>query len=95
MLALKFKDFELGDYRKMAFCPLLVHGIFASDGDMWQRSRPLLGPNFVRYQIADIDVYETHVFRIINHIQRDGSTIDLQDLFSDGNCPSITPLTYI
>lgn len=81
VLATKFEDFELGDYRKMAVRPLLGHGIFASDGDMWQRSRGLLLPHFVRDQVKDINVYETHVARLIENIPQDGSTVDLQDLF--------------
>jgi cytochrome P450 len=81
VLALKFKDFELGSYRNNAFKPLLGQGIFASDGQIWEHSRALVRPNFVRNQITDIDIYETHVAKVIKLIPRDGSTVDLQDLF--------------
>lgn len=80
ILAVKFKDFDLGDCKK-AFQPLLGQGIFASDGSVWEHSRALLRPNFVRNQIADIAIYEKHVAQLIKHIPRDGSTVDLQDLF--------------
>lgn len=81
ILATKFKDFELGDNRKKSFEPLLGQGIFASDGPIWEHSRALVRPNFVRNQVADIEVYERHVSKVIANIPHDGSTIDLQDLF--------------
>ncbi|KAG2019378.1 hypothetical protein GB937_005292 [Aspergillus fischeri] len=81
VLALKFKDFELGEYRNRAVRPLLGYGIFSTDGSVWEHSRALLRPNFTRNQIADISVYETHVAHLIKQIPRDGSTVDLQDLF--------------
>ena len=81
ILALKFKDFELGEYRNRAVRPLLGYGIFSTDGSLWEHSRALLRPNFTRNQITDINVYETHVAALMKRIPRDGSTVDLQDLF--------------
>lgn len=81
VLALKFKDFELGVYRNRAMRPLLGYGIFSTDGTMWEHSRALLRPNFTRNQITDINVYETHVGALLRQIPRDGSTVDMQDLF--------------
>lgn len=81
VLALKFKDFELGEYRNRAMRPLLGFGIFCTDGSRWEHSRALLRPNFTRNQITDINVYETHVRALIKQIPRDGSTVDMQDLF--------------
>lgn len=81
ILALKFKDFELGSIRSNSMRPLLGYGIFCTDGMQWEHSRALLRPNFARNQITDIEIYETHVSKLIQHIPRDGSTVDLQDLF--------------
>lgn len=81
ILALKFKDFELGSIRSDSMRPLLGYGIFCSDGMQWEHSRALLRPNFARNQITDIEIYETHVAKLIQHIPCDGSTVDLQDLF--------------
>lgn len=81
VLALKFKDFELGEYRNRAMRPLLGHGIFSTDGSKWEHSRALLRPNFTRNQITDINVYETHVGALLKRIPRHGETVDLQDLF--------------
>lgn len=81
MLATKFNDWSLPDGRKRAFIPLLGQGIFTSDGPAWQHSRDLLRPNFSRTQVRDLDKFETHIQHLLVAIPRDGSTIDLQDLF--------------
>ncbi|EAW21197.1 cytochrome P450 [Aspergillus fischeri NRRL 181] len=94
VLALKFKDFELGEYRNRAVRPLLGYGIFSTDGSVWEHSRALLRPNFTRNQIADISVYETHVAHLIKQIPRDGSTVDLQDLFFRMTLDSATEFLF-
>ena len=81
LLALNFKDWSLGPRRKSAFVPLLGHGIFTTDGAAWQHSRELLRPNFARNQVGDLATFEIHVRQMIEAIPRDGSTVDLQDLF--------------
>jgi cytochrome P450 len=80
MLSLKFKDFGLGE-EKTAFVPLLGYGIFTTDGGAWQHSREMLRPNFTRSQVGDLETFERHVSRLIQTIPRDGSTIDLSELF--------------
>ena len=80
VLSLKFKDYSLGN-RQAAFTPLLGHGIFNADGERWTNSRHLLRPNFARDQVADIDAFERHFKLMLKHIPRDGSTVDLQELF--------------
>lgn len=81
MMATNFKDFNLADTRKASFTPLLGRGIFTSDGPAWHQSRELLRPNFVRAQVADLDMFEVHVGHFMDAIPRDRSTVDLQDLF--------------
>ena len=81
MLATQFKDFELPAIRKGAFAPIFGHGIFTTDGLEWETSRSLLRPNFNRAQVADLDMLENHVSKVIARIPRDGSTVDLQTLF--------------
>lgn len=94
VLALKFKDFDLGDNRNYAFRPLLGQGIFCSDGPIWEHSRALVRPNFTRNQVADINVYEAHVSNLLKLIPRTRSTVDLQDLFFR-MVPTHNPPTYI
>lgn len=81
ILAVKFKQFDLGETRRRTFHPLLGDGIFAADGPQWEHSRTLLRPSFTRTQIAATDLHERHIQRLISRIPRDGSTVDLQELF--------------
>jgi cytochrome P450 len=80
ILSLKFKDYSLGVRRK-AFSPLLGQGIFNADGHTWATSRHLLRPNFAREQLADLDMLERHFKLMLKHIPKDGTTVDLQELF--------------
>lgn len=81
IMATKFKDWNLPDRRKTAFQPLLGHGIFTTDGAAWHNSRELLRPNFVRSQVGDLATFEAHVSQLVKAIPKDGSTVNLQDLF--------------
>jgi cytochrome P450 len=80
ILSLKFKDYGLGA-RDVAFGPLLGQGIFTMDGDFWAHSRAMIRPNFTRDQVADLESFERHIQDLWKLIPRDGSTVDLQELF--------------
>ncbi|KAJ5894612.1 hypothetical protein N7495_006303 [Penicillium taxi] len=82
MLALKFNDFEVGKVRIDAGIPLVGFGIFSLNGKQWEHSRALLRPNFVRAQVTNTRVYETHFNELLENIPRDKSTVDLQILFN-------------
>ncbi|KAL8900648.1 MAG: hypothetical protein Q9207_005594 [Kuettlingeria erythrocarpa] len=81
MLATNFKDWNLPDRRKATFVPFFGKGIFTSDGAAWQHSRDLLRPSFARSQVSDLGALEKHVDHLVQSIPRDGSTVDLQELF--------------
>ncbi|KAK8141368.1 hypothetical protein G3M48_000177, partial [Beauveria asiatica] len=88
ILATSFKDFSLGENRLGNFKPLLGEGIFASDGKKWEHSRAMLRPQFVRSQVSDISLEETHVQNLMTVLDRhlDKTTgwsgaVDLQPLF--------------
>jgi len=81
ILALDFKKWRLSNVRTTSFWPLLGEGIFTTNGHKWQTSRNLLRPNFVRNQVADMGTFEKHVTNLIAAIPRDGSTVDLAELF--------------
>ena len=81
MQAVDFKKWGLPGRRKFAFRPLLGLGIFTTDGDDWHRSREMLRPQFARSQIADLPTFEKHVTHVISAIPKDGSTVNLSDLF--------------
>ena len=94
VMATKFKDFSLPTRRKTAFIPLLGAGIFTSDGHAWQNSRELIRPNFVRSQVGDLETFEIHVAHLIKAIPKDGSTVDLQDLFFQLTIDSATEFLF-
>jgi len=57
------------------------HGIFTTDGKEWEESRALLRPSFSRSLVGDLKTFESHISKMIARIPRDGSTVDLQELF--------------
>ncbi|CCU82588.1 cytochrome P450 [Blumeria hordei DH14] len=89
MLAVQFKDFDLGAMRRGNFWPLLGNGIFTQDGPGWEHSRAMMRPQFARDQISDLDMEECHVQNMMRALElcmaKDGSgnieDIDLQILF--------------
>lgn len=81
VLSTSFADFAIGAPRQNAFSPILRNSILVADGTQWQHSRAFLRPSFARSQVADLSILEVHVDSLIKAIPRDGSTIDLADLF--------------
>ena len=94
MLALNFKDWELGDRRTDGMVPFLGRGIFTTDGAAWQHSREMLRPNFTRSQVGDLTTFEIHVDQLIKQIPRNGSTVDLQELFFQLTMDSATEFLF-
>ncbi|KIX10328.1 uncharacterized protein Z518_01410 [Rhinocladiella mackenziei CBS 650.93] len=94
ILSTKFGDYSLGERRKEVFIPIFGHGIFSTDGASWERSRAMVRPNFTRQQVADLDMFEAHVSHLIDSVPRDGSTVDLQDLFFGLTMDSATEFLF-
>ncbi|KAA8650123.1 hypothetical protein EYZ11_010904 [Aspergillus tanneri] len=80
LLATQFNDFGLGT-RHREFYPLLGDGIFTLDGAGWSHARGLLRPQFTRDQVADLELMDGHISRMIELIPKDGSCFDIQRLF--------------
>ncbi|GIK02054.1 hypothetical protein Aspvir_006097 [Aspergillus viridinutans] len=93
VLSLRFKDYGLGQ-RFKAFGPLLGYGIFTTDGEHWAQSRAMIRPNFVRDQVADLAIFEAQMADLIELIPKDGSTVDLQDLFFSYTIDSATEFLF-
>jgi cytochrome P450 len=81
VLSTAFQDFVVGAPRRNAFSPILANSILISDGKQWEHSRAFLRPSFARSQVGDLSTLEAHVQNLITAIPRDGSTVDLADLF--------------
>ncbi|KAF1814782.1 putative cytochrome P450 alkane hydroxylase [Eremomyces bilateralis CBS 781.70] len=75
----QFGDFELNRLHTLG--PLFGIGIFTTDGPAWKHSRAMIKPNFDRKQVANLDMFERHIQELFHCIPRDGSTVDLQELF--------------
>ena len=85
ILATNFEDYSLG-FRLAALGPLLGKGIFTSDSKDWETSRALIRPNLVKAHVSDLSLFEKHIEQLLAHIPKDGSTVDLQDLFFRLSC---------
>ncbi|PVI06909.1 cytochrome P450 52A12 [Periconia macrospinosa] len=85
VLATKFKDFGLGEFRFKSFYPMLGSGIFTTDGEQWAHARAMLRPQFARDQVSDLDLEEKHIQHLLRHVpvNSDGWTdiINIQPLF--------------
>jgi cytochrome P450 len=93
LLSTRFKDFGIGN-RQISFGPLLGQGIFTMDGAFWSHSRAMIRPNFARDQVADLGAFEKHIQSLWKLIPRDGSTLDLQELFFRFTIDSATEFLF-
>lgn len=59
----------------------LGKGIFTTDGAAWAHSRALLKPNFTRFQVSNMALFERHFQELLAVIPRDGTTINLGPRF--------------
>ena len=80
ILSTRFPDFELSRSRISAFRPYTSDGIFSSNGR--SHARAIVRPSLSKVHVANLDIYERHFQNLAALIPRDGSTVDLQDLFS-------------
>lgn len=81
------KDWGVEPIRLPAQDPFCGRGFITTDGPAWEHSRALLKPSFNRANIADLSTLENCLKITIGCIPRDGSSVDLQSLFSNLVCP--------
>jgi cytochrome P450 len=93
ILSQSFDSWGVGNSRQVVV-PLLGEGIFSADGSRWRHSRDLLRPIFVRSQLNDLSMLESHVEHLIQAIPRDASTVDLQKLFPRFTLDVVTELLF-
>ena len=75
-----FHHWGVQPVRLPAHEPFCGRGFLTTDGPAWEHGRSLLKPSFKKSNIADLSIFEKYVTKIIEHIPKDGSTIDLQPL---------------
>ncbi|PQE15090.1 cytochrome P450 alkane hydroxylase protein [Rutstroemia sp. NJR-2017a BVV2] len=94
MLATKFEDYRLSKIRVDAMRPVFGHGIFTTDGPIWKNSRALLRPIFDKESISDLNLAEVHFQHLLRRLPRDGSTVDLQQLFFNFTMDTATQFLF-
>ena len=81
ILSTNFRRYGISSVRKDALLPLLGHSILLAEGTAWAHTRAIFRPAFSKKQIADLEMFDVHVKRLITAIKEAGSTLDLGDLF--------------
>lgn len=65
LLTAQFADYGKGEPFHKDWKEFLGDSIFATDGELWSRSRQLIRPMFVRDRIVDTEIFEKHVQKLI------------------------------
>lgn len=81
VLASKFTEYGKGEDFHKAWSPFLGDSIFTTDGKLWQNSRSLIRPMFVKDRVRDLEIFDRGVGNLISLLPPSGQTVDLCDLF--------------
>lgn len=81
ILATDFHSFGKGPNFHKQWSPFLGDSIFATDGEMWHRSRNLIRPMFMTDRLSDLVIFERQIEKMMSHIPPSGQTVDIMDLF--------------
>ena len=81
ILATQFQDFGKGNQFHQDWKPFLGDSIFTTDGQQWHDSRQLIRPQFVKNRVADLEIFEKHVGRLMTKIAGHGEQVDIANLF--------------
>ncbi|QSZ37662.1 hypothetical protein DSL72_008761 [Monilinia vaccinii-corymbosi] len=85
ILGTQFPDFDLGSHRINNLLSFLGPGIFAQDGEGWERSRALMRPQFARDNLSDLEMEERHFQVLLKAVPGTGQDgwsgeVDIQPL---------------
>lgn len=81
ILATQFSDYGKGEPFHEDWKDFLGDSIFTTDGDLWHGSRQLIRPQFVKSRVSDLELFETHVQRLIGFLGGQGQEVDIDALF--------------
>lgn len=81
ILTAKFSDFGKGDQFHRTWSPFLGDSIFTTDGRLWQDSRGLIRPMFVKERVSDLLIFERWTQTMMSKMAGPGQTVDMADLF--------------
>lgn len=87
ILKTRFESFVKGEYLGQVLADLLGKGIFNVDGSLWKLQRKLASHEFTSrslrefaFECAELEL-EDRLVPLLSQASRDGSVVDLQDLF--------------
>ncbi|KAK7425857.1 hypothetical protein QQZ08_007707 [Neonectria magnoliae] len=82
LLSGQFETWQIrGVQQKVLASATGPRGIFSVNGSEWHEARAMIRPSFVRNQIADLKCTDRHVEMFVERVPRDGTGLDLQELF--------------
>jgi cytochrome P450 len=81
VLTTKFADFGKGPMFHRNWSPFLGDSIFTTDGKLWQDSRSLIRPMFMKDRVRDLAIFERWADLLITKLPAPGVTVDIMDLF--------------
>ena len=81
ILATQFQDYGKGRDFHMDWKEFLGDSIFTTDGEIWHAARKLIRPQFVKERIKDLEIFETHVQKVIARLGGQGQEVDVASLF--------------
>jgi cytochrome P450 len=90
VLATNFTQFGKGDRFHATWQPFLGDSIFTTDGQLWQQSRTLIRPMFLKQKIRDMDIIERWSDMMVSKIPPSGQAVDISDLFYRMTLDAIT-----
>ncbi|KAH6618930.1 putative P450 monooxygenase [Boeremia exigua] len=94
ILATNFSAWGLGQDRISEMSSYLGYGIFVNEGAAWKHSREILRPCFEKSLVADVELLERHVQRLLELVPKDGTMVDLQPLLHDLSMDIATELLF-
>ncbi|KAL7947325.1 cytochrome P450 [Trichoderma barbatum] len=90
LLTTNFTHFGKGKKFHRTWKPFLGDSIFTTDGQLWQQSRNLIRPMFIKQKIRDLDILERWNDVLISKLPPSGQTVDICDLFYRMTLDAIT-----
>lgn len=81
ILTSKFTQYGKGPEFHSIWEPFLGDSIFTTDGKLWQGSRSLIRPMFVKDKVRDLEIFDRWTDTLMAHIPSSGQTVDMCDLF--------------
>lgn len=80
ILATQFQDYGKGQPFHEDWKDFLGDSIFATDGDLWHKSRQLIRPQFIKTRVADLEIFEKQCQILLRHMGH-GEEVDVAALF--------------